>query len=147
MGRRVVVIALFAAVAGACTRTKESPSPPGSAAVSLAAAAPAAEKPQERTTTTILDFVSGFDNCSLAHRGVLLDLGDATMRARTSSTRQRAPGVEVREREGATWADLTERSIELSFVAPHDTKNDAGVVVEARARGGAARSLALYLNG
>lgn len=95
---------------------------------------------------TVFDFASSFDACTLSHRGVLLDLGDATMRARMSGTRLLTPDLEIREHEGASWVNLRQRSLELAFVWPAESKGE-GVVVEARARGGAAKSAVVYLNG
>ena len=146
----VVAIAAFTSfVAPACSRGSDGPTPTGSAAVSLAAsAAPgSADRGPARASATVIDFVGGFDGCTLSHRGVLLDLGDATMRARMSASKLQAPDVEVREHEGASWASLHERSLELSFVSPTESKPEGGVVVEARVRGGAAKSLSVYLNG
>ena len=146
------LLALLASVpmaALACSRGSDGAvaTPPGSSAVTLAASAPPATKGAAATSSTVIDFVSSFDACTLTHRGILLDLGDATMRARMAGTRLRAPDVEAREHEGATWASLHERTLELSFVSPTESKTDGGVVVEARVRGGAAKSLSVYLNG
>ncbi len=99
------------------------------------------------SSEAVLDFVTGFDACTLSHRGVLLDLGDATMRARMAAGRFNTPDVEVREREGATWASLRGRTYELSFVSAAEPNVDAGVVIEARVRGGIAKGLSVYLNG
>ena len=112
----------------------------------LAASATPTEK-GAAAAATVLDFVGGFDACTLAHRGVLLDLGDSTMRARMTGAKLQAPDVEVREHEGASWASLHERSLELAFVSPTESKAEGGVVVEARVRGGAAKSASVYLNG
>jgi arylsulfatase A-like enzyme len=143
------VLALAALAGPACSRGGDGPTPTSSAAVSLAAsAAPGAgERGRAKASATVIDFVAGFDGCTLSHRGILLDLGDATMRARMSAAKLRAPDVEVREHEGASWASLHERSLDLSFVSPAESKPDGGVVVEARVRGGAAKSLSVYLNG
>lgn len=144
-----LLTSLAALASGACSRGDGGATPTGSAAVSLAAsAAPGAgERSPQKTSATVLDFVAGFDGCTLSHRGVLLDLGDATMRARMSPGRLQAPDVEVREHEGASWASLHERTLELSFVSPAEPSPESGVVVEARVRGGAAKSLSVYLNG
>jgi arylsulfatase A-like enzyme len=58
-----------------------------------------------------------------------------------------APDVEVREHEGASWASVRTRSLEMSFVSSNELKSDAGVIVEARVRGGTAKSISVYLNG
>lgn len=136
----------LASASAACSRGLDAPSTAGSAAVSLAGSARSGETGAP-AAPPVLDFVNGFDACTLAHRGVLLDLGDSTMRARMTSTKLQAPDVEVREHEGASWASLHERSLELSFVSPSESKAEGGVVVEARVRGGAAKSASVYLNG
>jgi hypothetical protein len=139
---------VLATSAGACSRgASDAPTNTGSATVPLAATAPTGEKRSAASAATVVDFVGGFDACTLSHRGVLLDLGDATMRARMTSTKREAPDVEVREHEGASWASLHERALELSFVSPAESKAEGGVVVEARVRGGAAKSISVYLNG
>jgi hypothetical protein len=148
---RLPPLALFALVGltggiGACSRRGDAPTAAGSAAVPLAASAQGGER-SARAVATVLDFVGGFDACTLSHRGVLLDLGDATMRARMSSTTLKTPDVEIREHEGASWVSLRQRSLELSFVSPTETSGETGVVVEARALGGAAKSASIYLNG
>ena len=137
----------------ACSRSGDGPTPTSNAAVSLTASpAPggggAGDRSAARTSATVIDFVAGFDGCTLSHRGVLLDLGDPTMRPRMNGAKLQVPDVEVREHEGASWASMHERSLELSFVSAVETKPEAGgVVVEARVRGGAAKSASLYLNG
>jgi len=140
-------LACVALAAIACSRSSDAPSPTSSAAVPLAASAAPAAKGPGAAAATVIDFVSGDAACTLSHRGILLDLGDRSMHTRMSGTRLKTPDVEVREHEGATWASLHERSLELSFVSPSETAPDAGVVVEARVRGGAAKSLGVYLDG
>ena len=146
MRRSLLPLLAVAALAVACSRASDGPTVTGSALPLAASAAPSV-KGAAAISSTVIDFVSGFDACTLSHRGVLLDLGDKTMHARMSGTRLKAPDVEVREHEGASWASLHERALELSFVSPAEPKPDAGVVVEARVRGGAAKSLSVYLNG
>lgn len=146
----LLVSAFAVAVAscqGGCSRSStDGPSTTGSAAVPLAASTSPADK-NATASSTVIDFVSGFDACTLAHRGVLLDLGDTTMRTRMNGTKLQAPDVEVREHEGATWASMHDRSLDLSFVSPTELKGEAGIVVEARVRGGLAKNASIYLNG
>jgi len=142
----LAVLALLAACAAACSRGSDGPTPTGSAAVPLAATA-ATEKAPASATTTVIDFVSGDAACTLSHRGVLLDLGDTSMRARMNGTKLQPADVEVREHEGASWVGVHDRSLELSFVSSTDSKAETGVVVEARMRGGTAKSASVYLNG
>jgi hypothetical protein len=64
-----------------------------------------------------------------------------------SGAKLTAPDIETREHEGASWASVRTRSLELSFVSSTELKSDAGIVVEARVRGGNAKSISVYLNG
>lgn len=137
---------VLAGSAGACSRAVDGPTAASSAATRLAAT-PASGGTSAKTQATVLDFVAGFDACTLSHRGVLLDLGDATMRARMSGTKLQSPDVEVREHQGASWANLHERSLDLTFVSPIEVKSEGGIVIEARVRGGAAKTASVYLNG
>jgi arylsulfatase A-like enzyme len=94
------------------------------------------------------------EGCTLGYRGVVLDVGDASTRERYGA-RLQSPPVEVIEREGATWARVHDRSIALSFfthagdVGPADKDNAAPAApfVQARIRGGAAKSVSLTLDG
>lgn len=95
----------------------------------------------------VLDFVNAGPSCSFGHRGTLLDLGDATMRHRMSVGKAGPGDVEIREREGSNWVSMRGRSLALSFITTSDPKADNGVVVEARVRGGAAKSASIFLNG
>jgi hypothetical protein len=103
-------------------------------------------------TRPVLDFLKDDDRCSFGHRGALLDLGDPSMRARMTGnklvgSKAPEPEIETREHEGASWVSLRGRSLELSFVSDAEWKPEAGLVVEARVRGGSARSASVYLNG
>lgn len=127
-----------------CSRgTDGGPATQGSVAIPLAASA------TQRTPLApgvAIDFVAGFDDCTLGHRGVLLDLGDATLRARMSGTKLAPPDVEPREHEGASWAQVRQKSLDLSWVSTTEVK-EAPVVIEARVRGGLAKSASVYLGG
>lgn len=94
-----------------------------------------------------IDFEDGFDACTLSHRGTLLDLAERSMRARSSGGRLSPPDIEAREHDGARWASIRSRSLELSFVSTAEVEGGAGIVVEARVRGGLAKSASVYLNG
>lgn len=146
MRRSLFGVFVLAGVAAACSRRGDGPTATGSAAVPLAASA-SPDGSKAPAAATVLDFVDGFDACTLSHRGALLDLGDKTMRARMSNTKHGAPEVEVREHEGASWVNVNERSLVLTFVSPIETDPEAGVVVEARMLGGAAKAAAVFLNG
>lgn len=145
--------ALATAAAGCSGCGKSGEGGPGGATTSLAASgaqgpstkgARATDAPHD---SAVIDFLASSEDCSFGHRGVLVDLGDATTRARMSGARLAQPDVELREREGASWVSVNARSLELSFVSPQELKSEAGIVVEARLRGGLARSASVYLNG
>ena len=146
MRRSLALVLLLAVItAFGCSRAADAPAAAGSAAPLAASAAP--DGAGDTTSSTVIDFVAGFDACTLSHRGVLLDLGDPTMSSRMSGTRIKTADVELREHEGASWVSLHERSLEVSFVSEADSKPEAGIVIEARVRGGAAKSLSVYLGG
>ena len=155
MSPRVALLASLAALLVACARgesnrAREEAARSGGAASS--ASGPVAKKAdveaKANAPAVVLDLLKGFDGCTLGHRGVLLDLGDATTRARVGTqARPAALAPETREHEGASWLVLREKSLTTTFVSDADARADAGVVVEARVRGGAAKSLSVYLNG
>ena len=95
----------------------------------------------------VIDFLESTENCSFGHRGILLDLGDPSMRARMAGPKLASPDIETREHEGASWVSVRGRALELSFVSEAEIKSDAGIVIEARVRGGLAKSASVYLNG
>ena len=131
----------------ACTRgSSDAPSAEATSLAASSAKAPVVKSIDTSRDTTVIDFVGKADNCTLGHRGVLLDLGDPTMRARMSGTKLAKPDVEVKEHEGASWVSVRGRSLDLSFVSSTEMKSDAGVTIEARARGGLAKSASVYLN-
>ncbi|MBX3225048.1 MAG: sulfatase-like hydrolase/transferase [Labilithrix sp.] len=149
----VVAAAALAAASAGCSACAKSGS--GDREESTTALAASATKPSTKGAratdaphdSAVIDFLASAEDCSFGHRGVLVDLGDATTRARMSGARLARPDVEIREREGASWVSVNTRSLELSFVSASELKSEAGVVVEARVRGGLARSVSVYLNG
>ncbi|MEO6419090.1 MAG: sulfatase-like hydrolase/transferase [Polyangiaceae bacterium] len=135
------------AVAG-CSRTS-APTPTG---FSTATPPPAIATAPTPALSVALDPIASFDSCVLAHRGILLDLGDPGTRARFDS-HTAASNLESIEREGATWARVRGKSVALTFFStgPGDGDDPAHAgeptYVEARMRGGVARSVSVYLNG
>jgi arylsulfatase A-like enzyme len=115
-----------------------------SLAASAASASPAPGPPK---SAIAIDFEAADGTCTLSHRGVLLDLADRSMRARSSGSKLVAPDVEMVEHYGASWVSVRSRSLELSFVSSTEMQSAAGIVVEARVRGGLAKSASVYLNG
>jgi arylsulfatase A-like enzyme len=141
------LIALLAMLAS-CTRSGgDSASNGGASATSLAASTKVPATKGSTPAAAVIDFLGASENCSFGHRGVLIDLGDATTRSRMSGAKLAAPDLDTREHEGASWVGVRTRSLELSFVSTAELKSEAGVVVEMRARGGAAKSASVYLNG
>lgn len=145
---------VFGIVTVAAGCTKGSAEGPRGSATSLAASAEKAPQNAKGAKATdaprhspVIDFLANGEDCSFGHRGVLIDLGDPASRARMSGSRLAKPDLDVREREGASWVSVRARSLELSFVSSSELRSDTGIVVEARVRGGAARSASVYLNG
>lgn len=136
----LAVIALFACSRGADPNAG-APAPVVASSANVTNVEGAATRNQ-----TVMDFTTT-DGCAFGHRGVLLDLGDASMTSRMAGTSFITPDVEVKEREGATWASVHDRALELSFVTSTEVRSDAGVIVEARMRGGVAKSVVVSLNG
>lgn len=132
----------------ACTRSDSTAAGgSGASATSLAANTKVPAKSSPAHDSVVIDFLGSSENCSFGHRGVLIDLGDVTTRSRMGGSKLSTPEVDTREHEGASWVGVRTRSLELSFVSTAELKSDAGVVVEMRARGGAAKSASVYLNG
>jgi arylsulfatase A-like enzyme len=134
----------------ACSRSAPPPPAGQSTSPSLPASG-RAQGPGESAPAVSLSAVASTDECTFGHRGVLLDLGDAATRARLAST-ERSGRIDSVERDGATWARIFSRSVSISFVATADdvaasTADGAFPAIEARVRGGSARSIAVYLNG
>jgi arylsulfatase A-like enzyme len=145
------ILVLACAALAACVRgsSKETDPAASSSATPLAASAspPPSSAIAERGGVTVIDFTANNASCTMGHRGFLLDLADTTMRARMSGSKLVPAEVETREHEGASWASVNARALDMTFVAPAETKPEAGIVVEARVRGGLARSAAVFLNG
>ncbi len=146
---------LLLAFTGACAHcSHDEPAPPSPSASSSAPETPP-PSPKAIDATTL-------DGCTLGHRGILLDLGDPASRARYGLHAANRPTLESLEREGGTWTRFREKGISLQFVAmerdfgdpapPSSGQNsepsaDNDSFVEARVRGGVAKSISVYLNG
>jgi arylsulfatase A-like enzyme len=146
-----VVLALAASLA-ACSRS----APPGPVAQALASSSTTSASLSPATAGTnagapSLSVAGGTDDCVFGHRGVLLDLGDPETRARATPT-ERSGRIDSVERDGASWARIFARGLTIPFVATTDdlansTADGASPAIEARVRGGSARSIAVFLNG
>ncbi|WP_394825280.1 sulfatase-like hydrolase/transferase [Pendulispora albinea] len=139
-------LALIALSAG-CDRCSRGDGPSASPAPSGSNTPPAAQAPTPRAIDAV-----GLDACTLGHRGILLDLGDSSTRARYGTHVASRSTPETLEREGATWTRFREKGSTLQFVALERDFGDladpaADSFVEARVRGGVAKSISVYLNG
>jgi len=100
----------------------------------------------------IIDAADPTSSCVFGYRGPVLDLGERALSARFGS-RLDPPPVDWIEREGSTWVAARGRSLYVDFfVVPSadvtaDGPADAAPFVQARVRGGSARTIAFSLNG
>src|SRR4051812_48260959 len=102
--RALLLFAIVGVASIGCSRgATESGTATASAASAPKPTASGAKASDAPRDATVLDFLGVNEECTFGHRGILLDLGDATMRARMSAGRLAQPEVEVREHEGASW--------------------------------------------
>jgi arylsulfatase A-like enzyme len=89
------------------------------------------------------------DACTVGHRGVLLDFGDASMKGDMHPGSIARGADEVVEHEGATWLRARSRTVTASFYWPAalDEAGEASAYVEARVRGVIARAAAVFVDG
>jgi arylsulfatase A-like enzyme len=87
------------------------------------------------------------DACALGHRGVLLDLGDASTDDDVHPGSLARSGNELVEHQGATWLRVRSRSLTATFYWPASEPQDASAYVEARIRGITARAAAVAIDG
>ena len=138
---KICRFALFIALAGAlaCGGKKTTPAVDDEPASNPA--------PAKLAANVVFDLTRDFSKCTLGHDGVLLDFGDPTL-ASSFGLHDEPAAREITEHEGATWIRVHERKMTLSFLAPAEIlAGDVGLVIEARARGGAARTMAVSING
>ncbi|MFO0675040.1 MAG: hypothetical protein U0169_00770 [Polyangiaceae bacterium] len=157
----VLILATIVVVVGsgpACSR-KPSSTSEGSPAASVSGHT---EIPvSQRSTATDAAARVVFDplvtpaECTLGHRGVLLDLGTASGDRHVSS-RARAADMKSVERDGATFARVASRSASFTvFATSEDVVGDPGaerpakdgLAVSLRIRAGTAKSVVVVLNG
>ncbi|HLK37294.1 MAG TPA: sulfatase-like hydrolase/transferase [Polyangiaceae bacterium] len=128
-----------------CKGASEASAEPQPPAISADASAPSASP----LPPIVMDIAKDLDSCALGHRGVLLDFGDASMRASVHPG-SLAPGKdEVVEHEGATWLRARSRVVTASFFWPTQMSDspDAPAYLEARVRGTSARGVAATIDG
>ncbi len=97
----------------------------------------------------VLDFARDLDACTLGHRGVLLDFGDASMRASLHPGSIAVAGDEIVEHEGATWLRARARVLTSTFYWPAVAGDDpdSSAYVEGRVRGLLAHSVGVSIDG
>ncbi len=141
MNARGALLALALLVCAGCPKKPDPTATRGGAPT--ATSAPAA--PTDVQPVVTMDLLAGFDDCVTGHHGPLVDLGDRTARA-SVGPRLRGAMPQPIERDGATWARVTGRSLALSFILDALPDPAADAVVVARLRGGSARSITVHVN-
>lgn len=155
---RVRALALGAALVG-CGRGASSSSGADAAATTSSATSLSATSASvggsgrdltspPKTGTSVVDFVAQADDCTLSFKGPLVDLGEPGVRVRGSVGEELR--LETVEREGASFARVRERSIAIPFFVSADEERTlaaAPTVITAHVRGGAAKGIALFVNG
>jgi arylsulfatase A-like enzyme len=107
----------------------------------------------EHAGRVVLDIAGGLDACTLGHRGVLLDFGDASMRAalHPGSIDRSLDHTEDEsvEHEGASWLRVRSRVLTSTFYWPAVAADDpdGNAYVEARVRGILARTASVSIDG
>jgi len=84
-----------------------------------------------------LQLIDALPLCDIDHRGLLLDLGSEAMVGRYGWRLHSPEGIVSSEHDGATWARIYERKLQLNFFLPRPTK----IFVSLRAIGRDARSV------
>lgn len=65
-----------------------------------------------------LSLIDALPGCDVDYRGLLLDMGSASMRGRYDNRLDLPRGIALSERNGASWAQIYDRSVELRFLLP-----------------------------
>lgn len=104
-----------------------------------ASAAPTVAPPSGRVAVDLVDILP---SCDIEHRGLLFDAGGDPLLGRTGWRWGAPAGVESTEHDGATWARLMERKIELSFVLAEPSP----IFVAVRGIGRASKSAVVLLD-
>jgi arylsulfatase A-like enzyme len=107
---------------------------------------PATPGPQR---PVMVDMTRAVGDCSFGHDGVLVDIGDSTKRANLHPGSLRPGPEEWVERQGATWLRVRSRVLVTTFYWPEfaNDRPDAGIYVQARVVGVAARSVSVAIDG
>jgi arylsulfatase A-like enzyme len=114
--------------------------------------APPPPSPAGPKRAVVIDAADPKAACVFGYRGPVLDLGEHGQAAQFG-LRLDPPPVDWMEREGSSWVRVHGKSVSVIFfvVPPADmsAEGPAGAMpfLEARIRGGAAKSVSFYLNG
>lgn len=110
-------------------------------------AAPSASQepasPPAADSELVLDLLRESSRCDVYHRGAFLDLGSASADSRFGYALDTPQGVTNVTREGATWAQISERTLSQTFHTDHPYP----VFVSARIRGLSARQASVRVDG
>jgi hypothetical protein len=90
----------------------------------------------------VLDLAAAAAKCDIEHRGLLFDAGTDALVGRFGWAGHVPPGITTVEHDGATWARIAEKKVNLNFVLTEPTP----VFVAARTMGQSARSIAVFLD-
>jgi arylsulfatase A-like enzyme len=126
--------------------------PEGTALVEAGPATPVPSAASSRAQVAISPIDDVTHACVFGYEGTVLDFGDPNLEAHFGP-KLGPPPIEVIEREGSTWARIRAKTLSVDFyVAPpfdDDARAHAGgqSFLEAHVRGGAAKTVAFYVNG
>jgi arylsulfatase A-like enzyme len=103
----------------------------------------APEAPPSGDSEQVIDILRETPRCDVFHRGAFLDLGSASADSRFGFALEPPAGVTNITREGASWAQISDRSLSQSFYTDHPSP----VFVSARVRGVSARQATVRIDG
>jgi arylsulfatase A-like enzyme len=136
----------------ACGDRSRAKPPDPTPSITRDAATLAVGGPSGSQSDVVIDMTSPLSSCVFGHHGIVLDVGVRTS-APELGRKLVAPPVDWIEREGASFVQAHGKSVSVAFfmVPPADVTAEgpanAMPFVEARVRGGAARTLSFFLNG
>jgi hypothetical protein len=91
----------------------------------------------------VLDFIDRLPSCDLDHRGLLIDMGTDATNGRFGWWGTEPSSIERVEHHGSSWARVSDRKLELSFLLPEPRS----IFVAARAVGRVSKSAQVLLDG
>jgi arylsulfatase A-like enzyme len=140
-------LALLFAFATGCSRPRPTPMPEAPAGSGAALDVPVGVDSPKRPV--VVDMTRDVGDCAFGHRGVLVDLGDPSKGSDLHPGSLRTGPDEWVERQGATWLRVRSRALSTTFYWPELANDppDAGIYVQARIVGVAARSASIAIDG